>query len=281
MSSSPTPATAVPSSPHNGRDHFEDEREKTPTMSSEPAPTNGNLNGDSGHAQHSDDNPPPPSEHSANENGTQRGEKQIKPNKVYIGGLPEQTRQEDLQACFGKIGMIVSIELKLGYGFVTKVDSEGIRVVRNSTRVMQPKRALPNITKVTSWATRSESNCRMAADERPNTSESPVLASNAANMVIGQGNALTTPCQATENMMTDATKIARSTDIIQPHILGSILGIVTMNSLATPLAAIDTWITTPQPLHNVIIVGHLQHGRLVIHTPRSLLAAHGMMSIGG
>ncbi|KAG8679303.1 hypothetical protein FRC09_019061, partial [Ceratobasidium sp. 395] len=87
-------------------------------MSSEPAPTNGNLNGDSGHAQHSDDNPPPPSEHSANENGTQRGEKQIKPNKVYIGGLPEQTRQEDLQACFGKIGMIVSIELKLGYGFV-------------------------------------------------------------------------------------------------------------------------------------------------------------------
>ncbi|KDQ20390.1 hypothetical protein BOTBODRAFT_305928 [Botryobasidium botryosum FD-172 SS1] len=45
-------------------------------------------------------------------------EKQIKPNKVYIGGLPEHTRQEDLQTCFGKIGPIASIELKLGYGFV-------------------------------------------------------------------------------------------------------------------------------------------------------------------
>ncbi|KAG8748062.1 hypothetical protein FRC10_009815 [Ceratobasidium sp. 414] len=88
-------------------------------MSSEPAPTNGNLNGDSGPPQHSDDNPPPPgSEHSISESALQRGEKQIKPNKVYIGGLPEQTRQEDLQACFGKIGTIVSIELKLGYGFV-------------------------------------------------------------------------------------------------------------------------------------------------------------------
>ncbi|KAF9270567.1 hypothetical protein L218DRAFT_1071970 [Marasmius fiardii PR-910] len=45
-------------------------------------------------------------------------EKQIKPNKVYIGGLPEHTRREDLQNCFGKIGSIVAIELKLGYGFV-------------------------------------------------------------------------------------------------------------------------------------------------------------------
>ncbi|KAH9177041.1 hypothetical protein EDB89DRAFT_2112476 [Lactarius sanguifluus] len=40
------------------------------------------------------------------------------PNKVYIGGLPENTRQEDLQSCFGKIGDIVNIELKVGYGFV-------------------------------------------------------------------------------------------------------------------------------------------------------------------
>ncbi|KAF8922220.1 hypothetical protein CPB85DRAFT_1266398 [Mucidula mucida] len=45
-------------------------------------------------------------------------EKQVKPNKVYIGGLPENTRQEDLQNCFGKIGNIVNIELKIGYGFV-------------------------------------------------------------------------------------------------------------------------------------------------------------------
>ncbi|EJD55303.1 hypothetical protein AURDEDRAFT_109681 [Auricularia subglabra TFB-10046 SS5] len=41
-----------------------------------------------------------------------------KPNKVYIGNLPEQTRESDLQSCFGKIGRIASIELKFGYGFV-------------------------------------------------------------------------------------------------------------------------------------------------------------------
>lgn len=34
------------------------------------------------------------------------------PNKVYIGGLPEQTREADLQNCFGKIGAIANIELK-------------------------------------------------------------------------------------------------------------------------------------------------------------------------
>ncbi|KAF7320006.1 RNA-binding protein lark [Mycena kentingensis (nom. inval.)] len=45
-------------------------------------------------------------------------EKQIKPNKVYIGGLPEHTRMEDLQNCFGQLGHIVNIELKVGYGFV-------------------------------------------------------------------------------------------------------------------------------------------------------------------
>jgi hypothetical protein len=36
----------------------------------------------------------------------------LQPNKVYIGGLPENTRQEDLQSCFGKIGNIANIELK-------------------------------------------------------------------------------------------------------------------------------------------------------------------------
>ncbi|THH27085.1 hypothetical protein EUX98_g7105 [Antrodiella citrinella] len=50
--------------------------------------------------------------------GTARGEKLIKPNKVYIGGLPEHTRKEDLENCFGKIGNVVNIELKVGYGFV-------------------------------------------------------------------------------------------------------------------------------------------------------------------
>jgi len=34
------------------------------------------------------------------------------PNKVYIGGLPEHTRKEDLESCFGKIGAIVNVELK-------------------------------------------------------------------------------------------------------------------------------------------------------------------------
>ncbi|EKM60770.1 uncharacterized protein PHACADRAFT_246886 [Phanerochaete carnosa HHB-10118-sp] len=53
-----------------------------------------------------------------NTDATHRGEKQIKPNKVYIGGLPEHTRKEDLESCFGKIGKIVAIELKVGYGFV-------------------------------------------------------------------------------------------------------------------------------------------------------------------
>ncbi|KAI0803023.1 hypothetical protein BC629DRAFT_1591122 [Irpex lacteus] len=79
---------------------------------------------------------PEPSSASVNQSDTGRGEKQIKvlveshrvsdalrplslfPNKVYIGGLPEHTRKEDLEGCFGKIGNIVNIELKIGYGFV-------------------------------------------------------------------------------------------------------------------------------------------------------------------
>ena len=36
----------------------------------------------------------------------------LQPNKVYIGRLPEHTRKEDLESCFGKIGNIVNIELK-------------------------------------------------------------------------------------------------------------------------------------------------------------------------
>lgn len=43
------------------------------------------------------------------------------PNKVYIGGLPENTRQEDLQNCFEKIGNIVNIELKSVYILFTGV----------------------------------------------------------------------------------------------------------------------------------------------------------------
>ncbi|KZP00734.1 RNA-binding domain-containing protein [Calocera viscosa TUFC12733] len=50
--------------------------------------------------------------------GRWKGQREAKPNKVYIGGLPETTRQEDLQNCFGKLGNVTNIELKLGYGFV-------------------------------------------------------------------------------------------------------------------------------------------------------------------
>ncbi|KAF8912931.1 hypothetical protein CPB84DRAFT_1759915 [Gymnopilus junonius] len=63
------------------------------------------------------ENPEYPRGSSVSENETFR-EKQVKPNKVYIGGLPEHTRHEDLQNCFGKIGNIINIELKVGYGFV-------------------------------------------------------------------------------------------------------------------------------------------------------------------
>ncbi|KAF9229744.1 hypothetical protein BS17DRAFT_37304 [Gyrodon lividus] len=57
-------------------------------------------------------------EDTSNNNPEFGREKQVKPNKVYVGGLPDHTRQEDLQNCFGKIGSIVNIELKVGYGFV-------------------------------------------------------------------------------------------------------------------------------------------------------------------
>jgi RNA recognition motif-containing protein len=43
----------------------------------------------------------------------------VQPNKVYIGGLPEHTRQEDLQSCFGKIGNITNIELKYVFGYLS------------------------------------------------------------------------------------------------------------------------------------------------------------------
>lgn len=41
------------------------------------------------------------------------------PNKVYIGGLPENTHSDDLQNCFGKLGNIVNIELKYVFTFQT------------------------------------------------------------------------------------------------------------------------------------------------------------------
>ncbi|PLW06915.1 hypothetical protein PCASD_24007 [Puccinia coronata f. sp. avenae] len=40
------------------------------------------------------------------------------PSKIYIGGLPELTRREDLEDCFSQLGRIKNVELKSGYGFV-------------------------------------------------------------------------------------------------------------------------------------------------------------------
>jgi len=40
------------------------------------------------------------------------------PSKIYIGGLPELTRPEDLEDCFSELGRIKNVELKSGYGFV-------------------------------------------------------------------------------------------------------------------------------------------------------------------
>lgn len=39
-------------------------------------------------------------------------------SKIYIGGLPEFTRPEDLNDCFSQLGRIWNVELKSGYGFV-------------------------------------------------------------------------------------------------------------------------------------------------------------------
>ncbi|KAG8900812.1 hypothetical protein FRB99_005753 [Tulasnella sp. 403] len=36
----------------------------------------------------------------------------IKPNKIYVGNLPGNTREEDLEGCFGELGRILSVELK-------------------------------------------------------------------------------------------------------------------------------------------------------------------------
>ncbi|CDO72739.1 hypothetical protein BN946_scf184990.g22 [Trametes cinnabarina] len=91
-----------------------------PAMDVEPARDHMGPGGDmdaNGASNPVDDRGAPKSAVARADNA-QRGEKLIKPNKVYIGGLPEHTRKEDLESCFGKIGNIVNIELKVGYGFV-------------------------------------------------------------------------------------------------------------------------------------------------------------------
>ncbi|KAG8981064.1 hypothetical protein FRC05_003964 [Tulasnella sp. 425] len=39
-------------------------------------------------------------------------------NKIYVGNLPVNTREDDLEGCFGEMGRILGVELKVGYGFV-------------------------------------------------------------------------------------------------------------------------------------------------------------------
>ncbi|CAL1696203.1 unnamed protein product [Somion occarium] len=97
--------------PNGGGSHPGDEHHSSHQQPPEDS-NDYNMRGESAAAEGTDP-------HSASRSdATHRGEKQIKPNKVYIGGLPEHTRKEDLQSCFGKIGTIVNIELKVGYGFV-------------------------------------------------------------------------------------------------------------------------------------------------------------------
>ncbi|EJU00940.1 hypothetical protein DACRYDRAFT_108285 [Dacryopinax primogenitus] len=96
-------------------------------ISDEPS-TDRTLGSANGHDAEADHLEPPASDADAAQEtdsptkggygGRWKAQREAKPNKVYIGGLPETTRDEDLQNCFGKLGNVVNIELKLGYGFV-------------------------------------------------------------------------------------------------------------------------------------------------------------------
>ncbi|KAG0140983.1 hypothetical protein CROQUDRAFT_110764 [Cronartium quercuum f. sp. fusiforme G11] len=44
--------------------------------------------------------------------------KVLNAQKIYIGGLPDNVRPEDLRDCFSQMGAVRLIELKAGYGFV-------------------------------------------------------------------------------------------------------------------------------------------------------------------
>ncbi|KAJ3516790.1 hypothetical protein NLJ89_g911 [Agrocybe chaxingu] len=94
----------------------QDDQAMGPAATEQPAP-GASIPADERTAGQEPEHPEYRRASSAGDNETFR-EKQVKPNKVYIGGLPEHTRQEDLQSCFGKIGTIINIELKVGYGFV-------------------------------------------------------------------------------------------------------------------------------------------------------------------
>jgi hypothetical protein len=125
MSSPASPPEAVeqqasvpPTSPIK-EDHMENTQEKSPERNNDEH-TNGHDNdGRETHENGSEIQFLPSAASGGpdlgipgSKNGTIYREKQVKPNKVYIGGLPEHTRQEDLRNCFGKLGDIVNIELK-------------------------------------------------------------------------------------------------------------------------------------------------------------------------
>jgi hypothetical protein len=58
------------------------------------------------------------------------GDAALQSNKIYIGGLPESTRTEDLQDCFSQIGPLVKVDLKLGFGFVVRIITQSVGVRR-------------------------------------------------------------------------------------------------------------------------------------------------------
>jgi RNA recognition motif-containing protein len=69
--------------------------------------------------------PPPPPVGSSVEPPTPaslNGDASVQPTKIYIGGLPETTRSEDLEDCFSQIGRLVKVDLKGAYGFVVRIN---------------------------------------------------------------------------------------------------------------------------------------------------------------
>lgn len=56
--------------------------------------------------------------HSRDRNSPEPHVKTLNAQKIYIGGLPEIARLDDLHDCFSQLGTILNVELKTGYGFV-------------------------------------------------------------------------------------------------------------------------------------------------------------------
>ena len=117
----------------------------------------------------------------------------LQPNKVYIGGLPEHTRKEDLESCFGKIGAILNVELKYvcRAHFLPVANSRTIDLVTasSSSRAGKlPRRASPSTTKGSSWETKFESNSLTAVGGPQSTMVNLVPASNADSRATGRGS---------------------------------------------------------------------------------------------